>query len=113
MFLAHLTCHTRLHPFQSCQCDSCGATTEDPDPNGVATWAAWASVAPPPQDGADQWQAWQAAASAAGYDIGPEAAAPFHDEPEAPPGMSDVEDDSALPLRREPKVPLRANQPCH
>lgn len=82
------------------------AAAEDPDPNGVATWAAWASAASTPQDGADQWQVWQAAAAAAGYDIGPEAAAPAHDEPEAPPGMSDVEEDSALPLRKEPKVSL-------
>lgn len=94
-----------------CGCNIYSATAEDPDPNGIAAWAAWASVASAPQDGADQWQVWQAAAAAAGYDIGPEAAVPFDDEPEAPPGMSDVEDDSALPLRREPKVPFHANQP--
>lgn len=52
----------------------------------------------------DQWQAWQAAAAEAGYDIGPEAAVAAAEEPEAPPGMSDVEDDSAQPLKKEPKV---------
>ena len=82
----------------------CDTVAEDPDPNGIATWAAWAASSSAPQDGAAQWQVWQAAAAADGYDIGPEAAAPADDEPEAPPGMSDVEDDSALPLRKEPKV---------
>jgi len=80
---------------------------EDPDPNGVAAWAAWAASGTTPQEGVDQWQAWQAAAAEAGYDIGPEAAVPVWEEAEAPPGMSDMEDDSALPLRKEPKVPLR------
>jgi len=88
---------------------------EDPDPNGVAAWAAWAASNTTPQEGVDQWQAWQAAAAEAGYDIGPEAAAPIWEEAEAPPGMSDVEDDSALPLRKEPKVPLRLHcaGPCY
>ena len=80
------------------------AFAEDVDPNGVAAWAAWAASSSAPAEGADQWQAWQAAAAEAGYDIGPEAAAAFDEEPEAPPGVSDVEDDADQPPKREPKV---------
>ena len=80
------------------------AFAEDVDPNGVAAWAAWAASSSAPADGADQWQAWQAAAAEAGYDIGPEAAAAPDEEPEAPPGVSDVEDDADQPPKREPKV---------
>lgn len=86
---------------------------EDPDPNGVAAWAAWAASTSAPADSADQWQAWQAAASAAGYEIGPEAAAAgaADNEPEAPPGMSDVEDDVDQLHKKEPKVSAHRHFP--
>lgn len=86
---------------------------EDPDPNGVEAWAAWAAPASTPREGVDKWEAWQAAAALDGYDISPEAAPPAALEPDMPPGMSDEEidsekdpaqDDSVQPLRSQAKV---------
>ena len=78
----------------------------------MAAWAAWAAATSAPADGGDQWQAWQAAAAEAGYDIGPEAAVAFDEEPEAPPGVSDVEDDADQPPKREPKVYIVVQLDC-